>query len=578
MIEQSKNKTNHSIDRIFHAFLGRVTLGVSPASLMLAYVDWLTHLQLVPAKQVKLVQKALRKFIRLSLYASRSCLEKDTQACIEPLAQDKRFDDPAWQEWPFNLIHQSFLLNQQWWYNATTDVNGVSRHHEDVVSFAARQFLDMFSPSNFPITNPEVIRETFQQFGTNLVRGGMNFFEDWERKLGEKRPVGSENYLVGKDVAVTPGEVIYRNHLIELIQYTPVTDTVWREPVLVVPAWIMKYYILDLSPHNSMVKYLVGKGHTVFIISWNNPDSEDRGLGLQDYLDLGIFTALDVVSRIIPDSKIHTAGYCLGGTLLTIATAAMARDGDDRIGTITLLAAQTDFKNAGELMLFIDESQVTFLEDLMWEQGYLDNRQMAGAFQMLRSNDLIWSEMLHDYLLGNRRPINDLMAWNSDATRMPYKMQSEYLRKLFLNNDLTEFRYYVGDRPVAISDIRAPIFTVGTTFDHVSPWKSVYKINLLADTEVTFLLTSGGHNAGIVSEPGHAGRSYQVKTRGVDDKYIDPETWVTQTKICEGSWWSAWGNWLADHSTEKIAPPKTGLQREINMAVCAAPGTYVLER
>ena len=516
---ERREGTAHTFDRIYHAFIGRGTLGLSPASLMLAYADWIAHLSIAPAKQAELVQKALRKYTRFFLYACKcaACQDSHDPVCIEPLPQDKRFIGPAWQGWPFNLIYQSFLLTQQWWHNATSDVRGVSPHHEDSVAFAARQYLDMLSPSNFLLTNPEVLQATVQNKGMNLVQGWLNFIEDWERVVGEKRPVGSEDYIVGKNIAVTPGKVIYHNRLIELIQYNPATDTVWKEPVLIVPAWIMKYYILDLSPHNSLVKYLVDAGHTVFMISWKNPTADDRDLGLDDYMNLGVKSALDAITAIIPDIRIHAVGYCLGGTLLSIAAAAMARDGDNRLATITLLASQTDFEEAGELMLFIDESQVAFLEDVMWEQGYLDTRQMAGAFHLLRSNDLIWSAMVRDYLLGERRPVNDLMAWNSDATRMPYKMHSEYLSRLFLNNDLAELRYYVGDRPVAISDIRVPIFCTATVRDHVAPWKSVYKIHLLVDTEITFLLTSGGHNAGIVSEPGHPRRTFQVSTQGLHE-------------------------------------------------------------
>lgn len=571
-------KTAQSFDRIFHAFLGRTTLGLSPAALGLAYHDWLTHLTVSPAKQLELAQKAIRKSMRLGLYGASCCMKPDTPACIEPLPQDKRFSSPEWQTWPFNLNYQTFLLIQQWWHNATTDISGVSRHHEDAVSFAARQLLDMYSPSNFLLTNPEVLNTTLREGGMNLVRGWLNMIEDAERVLGNKRPVGSEQFRVGENIAVTQGQVIYRNRLIELIQYTPATDKTWKEPVLIVPAWIMKYYILDLSPHNSLVKYLVEQGHTVFMISWKNPGPEDRDLSLEDYRELGLMSALDAVAAIVPDTRIHAVGYCLGGTLLCIAAAAMARDGDDRLQTLTLLAAQTDFKEAGELMLFIDESQVTFLEDMMWEQGYLDTRQMAGAFHLLRSNDLIWSAMIHGYLLGKRRGMNDLMAWNADATRMPYRMHSEYLRSLFLNNDLAEHRYQVGDRPVSISDIRAPIFAVSTVRDHVAPWRSVFKIHLLADSdEVTFLLTSGGHNAGIVSEPGHKGRYYQVATRAADDKYIDPDTWLSKMETIDGSWWPEWQQWLAQKSSEQVKPPDMGSRRQGYSPLGPAPGEYILQ-
>jgi polyhydroxyalkanoate synthase len=296
---------------------------------------------------------------------------------------------------------------------------------------------------------------------------------------------------------------------------------------------------------------------------------------MADYRTLGPMTAVDVISAIVPGQKIHSVGYCLGGTLLSIAAAAMARDGDERLASVTTLATQVDFTEAGELTLFIGESEVAYLEKMMSEQGYLDGKQMAGAFQILRSNDLIWSRMVHDYLLGRRQPMNDLMAWNADLTRMPYRMHSEYLRWLFLNNDLASGRYRVDGRPVVINDIHVPIFAVGTVKDHVAPWRSVYKIHLLADTdEVTFVLTSGGHNAGIVSEPGHPRRSYQLRTHNEGETYVDPETWQQTTPTQKGSWWPAWHSWLSGRSSGKTRARAPG--NEDYPPLAEAPGTYVL--
>ena len=570
-----------TIDRLVSANLARGTGGISPAVLAMAYLDWLMHLGLSPGKQALLNEKAIRKMVRLALYAFKSSQNPDTPPCIEPLPQDHRFDGEGWRQWPYNLIYQSFLLTQQWWYNATTRNRGVNKQNEAIVSFVTRQILDMFSPSNSPLTNPEILKATIEEGGQNLVRGWTNFMADMERSIAGKRlDSEEEQFVVGRDVAVTPGKVIFRNHLIELIQYQPATPQVRAEPVLIVPAWIMKYYILDLSPHNSMVKYLVDQGHTVFVISWKNPTAADRDLGMEDYRQHGVITALDAVSAILPGRKIHTVGYCLGGTLLAIAAAAMARDGDNRVKTVTLFAAQTDFTEAGELLLFINESQVAFLEDMMWDQGYLDADQMVGAFQLLRSNDLIWSRLVHDYLLGQRQPLNDLMAWNADQTRMPYRMHSEYLRHIFLGNELATGHYKVNGRSIAITDIRAPIFTVATEQDHVAPWRSVYKINLLADAdEVTFLLTSGGHNAGIVSEPGHRRRSYQMMCRTDQDRYVDPDTWQATTPKQQGSWWPAWQAWLVRHSAEHpVSPPPMGAPEKGLYPICDAPGTYVLQK
>ncbi len=569
----------HVLDRALHAQLARLTAGIAPSSAMLAYFDWLIHLLFSPNKQIQLSEKAFRKAFRLLTLAERSAFGVPTKPCIEPLPQDRRFAGADWQQWPFNLIYQGFLLNQQWWHVATTGLRGVSRHHEDLVAFGARQFLDVFSPSNFPLTNPEVLRATVREGGANLARGARNVSEDWEHALGGEPPVEAERFEVGRDLAVTPGKVVFRNHLIELIQYRPTTRTVYPEPILVIPAWIMKYYILDLSPHNSLVRYLVEQGHTVFMISWRNPGSADRHLGMDDYRRLGLMDALDAVSMVVPERPVHAVGYCLGGTLLGIAASAMARDGDPRLASVTLLAAQTDFTEAGELGLFIDEAQVAYLEDMMWERGYLDPRTMSGAFQLLRSNDLVWSAMVHDYLLGERRPKSDLMAWNADTTRMPYRMHSEYLRSLFLENRLAKGRYRVGVRGVSLKDLQAPIFAVGATRDHVAPWQSVYKIRLLAGSaDVTFLLASGGHNAGIVSEPGHPGRSYRASTWSGGEKYVDPDTWQVSADRRDGSWWPVWEQWLAERSGAKAKPPKLGAPEEGYPPVADAPGSYVLQR
>jgi polyhydroxyalkanoate synthase len=423
-----------------------------------------------------------------------------------------------------------------------------------------------------------VLETTLAQGGMNLIRGAANFVEDWERMIGDKPPVGAEAFRPGRDVAITRGEVVYRNRLIELIQYAPVTERVHAEPMLIVPAWIMKYYILDLSPENSLVKYLVERGHTVFMISWRNPDANDRDLGMGDYLRLGVLEAIDAVQAILPGRKVNAVGYCLGGTLLSIAASYLAQSDGDRLNSVTLLAAQTDFSEAGELTLFIDESQVDYLEDIMWNQGYLHTRQMAGAFQLLRSNDLIWSVIVNQYLMGQRPQMSDLMAWNADATRMPYRMHSEYLRQLFLNNDLFEGRYTVDGRPIALSDVRVPMFVVGTERDHVAPWRSVYKINLVADTEVNFLLASGGHNAGIVSPPGHDHRHYRISRRLPGERYVDPETWYLATPAVGGSWWTVWADWLERASGERVAPPPFGAPDNGYLPLCAAPGSYVMER
>ena len=565
-----------TVDRLTHAWQARFTASLSPAALALAFADWGVHLANAPGKRANLIEKALRKQMRFYLHLLRTGGDENAPPIIKPLPQDRRFADPAWRRQPYATIYQSFLLTQQWWHNATTGVSGVSRANQNVVAFTMRQILDLWSPSNFLLTNPEAMSRSWKEAGQNLARGAIHMGEDVERALAGRKPIGADAFLVGRDVAVTPGKVIFRNDLIELIQYAPTTEATRPEPILIVPAWIMKYYILDLSPENSLVRHLVAQGFTVFMISWRNPGAEMRDVGMEDYLRSGLFAALEAVNRILPNAPVHGCGYCLGGTLLAIAAAAMAREEDKRLKTMTIFAAQTDFTEAGELMLFISDSQVAYLEDTMWEQGYLDTRQMSGAFQLLRSNDLVWSRMVEQYLLGDRKPFNDLMCWNADATRMPYRMHSEYLRRLFVRNDLAEGRFQVDGRPVALNDLRVPIFAVGTQWDHVAPWRSVYKIALLSDTEVDFVLTSGGHNAGIVSEPGHPGRRFQHGRRAAGDRYVDPDSWLAATPTQDGSWWGAWIDWLAERSGPPGPPPQMGAPDKGRPPLMDAPGNYVL--
>ena len=567
-------REDHELDKAFSAVLARMTAGISPAALSMAYLDWACHLAAAPQRQMENVHNAwqmARQLAERSLHLADP--NRSPWDLIKPQPNDHRFSKPQWAMQPFNLLAQSFLLGEDWWHKATTGIRGVDPANEAVVDFSLRQLLDMFAPSNFAATNPEVIEKTFQSGGENLVFGWQNWLADLMQVLHPGRPPGNAEFVVGRTVATRPGKVVLRNRLVELIQYAPTTEKVRPEPVLVVPAWIMKYYILDLSAHNSLVRYLTDQGFTVFMISWRNPGAADRDLAFDDYRSLGVMSALDTIGRIVPNTQVHATGYCLGGTLLSITAAAMARDGDDRLKTITLFAAQTDFTEAGELTLFINESQVAFLEDMMWERGYLDTTQMAGAFQLLRSNDLIWSRVSRDYLLGERASPSDLMAWNADATRLPYRMHSEYLRRLFLNNDLAEGRYRVEGKPVSLSDIHKPMFVVGTLRDHVAPWKSTYKIHYEVDADVTFVLASGGHNAGIVAPTDEQGHSHQVRTKAADAPYLGPDEWLSIAPRVEGSWWPTWIEWLKQQSGTLREPPQLGTEGASDLP--DAPGDYV---
>ncbi len=572
-----KSEFLENLDRSLNANLAHLTLGVSPLSLASDFGDWMSHLAASPGKQLQLAGKALSKSWRLGDYMLRSLHDPATPPCIAPLPQDHRFAHAGWQAFPFNVLYQSFLLQQQWWDNATSAVRGVSKHDEETVRFIARQLLDVVAPSNWPLLNPEVMEASIAEYGGNFLRGAAFLLDDLRRSAADSKPAGTEQFKVGQQLAITPGKVVFRNHLIELIQYAPSTDKVQGTPVLLQSAWMMKYYIMDLSPHNSLVKYLVDHGHTVFAISWRNPERDDSDLGMEDYRKLGTMAALDAISAIIPDTKIHAVGYCLGGILLAIAAAAMARDRDDRLASITLLTTMTDFTETGELGIFMDPSEVAFLEDMMWQQGYMGGKQVGGGFQLMRSRDLIWSKMVRQYFLGRREPMSDLMAWNADSTRMPYRQHSELMRRLYRDNELFEGHYVVDGHPVHLGDIHVPIFCVAAERDHVAPWRAVFKLHLQTEgTDLSFVLTSGGHNVGIINPPGEPDSSYRMAVRKKDAVSLDPDTWQASTPLRQASWWPAWEAWLTQHASgEQEAPSQLGAPGSGYAPLDDAPGNYV---
>lgn len=554
-------------DRRHRARLAEMTRGLEPSNFANALMDWTIHLAASPGKQVELMQKALMNSWRLG----------GGGGALTAPEHDHRFQSSAWSEQPFSLLRDAFLMTEDWWMSATTDIRGLSKAHEATLSFTIRQALDAFSPSNFPASNPDILSKSIQTRGANFLKGAENLARHVSNRTHDL-PVDDLRFTIGEGLAATKGKVVARTHLMELIQYAPTTAKVRPEPVLITPAWIMKYYILDLSAHNSFVAFLLSQGFTVFMISWRNPDSGDRDLGMEDYLEQGPMAALDAVCAITGATRVHTAGYCLGGTLLSIAAAAMARKGDGRIASLTLIAAQTDFSEPGELRLFISEAQVALLEDMMWERGYLDGEQMAGAFTMLRSNDLLWSRLVHDFFMGEETELNDLMVWNADTTRMPARMHSEYLRRLFLENRLSQGKYRIHGHKISLMDLRQPVLTVGTETDHVAPWKSVYKAHHLTEAETTFILTNGGHNAGILSEPGHRNRRYRIATTPHDAPFRDADAWFQSVPAVSGSWWPAMADWLARHSSAAGKPPPLGKAEAGFPPLADAPGTYVLQK
>jgi polyhydroxyalkanoate synthase subunit PhaC len=567
------------LDLPLKSALARLANGISPASLAIAQSDWFTHLAVSPSKQAELGSSALRKTLAWLHYAGEAW-RGAAEGSVVPVWDDKRFSRPEWQAPPFNVLAQGFLLAQQWWAEASTGVRGVSRHHEEVVAFTSRQWLDMLSPSNSPFLNPQVLKETLGSAGGNLVSGAANWWRDAMAVAAGAKPLGVEAFRPGRGVALTPGKVVHRTGLMELIQYEPMTAKVAREPVLIVPSWIMKFYILDLTPQDSLVRFLVSQGHTVFMVSWRNPGREDRDLCLEDYVEHGVLAALDAVQRMCPRAGIHAAGYCLGGTLLAIAAAQLGARRQHPLRTVSLLAAQVDFEEPGELGLFMDESQIAFLEDLMADHGYLDGRQMAGAFQLINSRDLVWSKLVHEYLMGAQTPMTAMRAWNADATRLPARMHSEYLRRLYLENALAEGDYRVGGEAVDLRAIRVPMFVVATERDHVSPWRSVYRVLRLVQATTDFVLVSGGHNVGIISPPAgpgaHPEASYRCRRQAPGAAPADPQAWLGATSSTPGSWWPCWQKWLARHGTAQVpARPAQGVV--VDGQVLPAPGSYVFQ-
>jgi polyhydroxyalkanoate synthase len=565
--------------RALRAQMATVTGGLAPDVYVNAWWDWLLNLSKEPPKQVQIMEDALTKAADNAAFAMQAAAAAVASAPLPPAPSDPQFGAEAWSKWPFNVYAHTYRNYVDFWQGALSTVPGVEPANERTLGFVARNGLEALSPAHYLGTNPELLNATRAETGENLVRGFSYWLEDVTRTLGGKAASATDKFVVGHDIAATPGNVVLRNDLIELIQYSPATETVLAQPILIVPAWIMKYYILDLSPGNSLVKYLVSMGHTVFMVSWKNPTASDRDLGMDDYLRLGIRAAVDAVAHIVPDHKIHSVGYCIGGTLLSIAAAAFAAEGEQRLASVTLLAAQQDFSEPGELSLFISPSQLDMLEAVMNRTGVLKSEQMGGAFALLRSRDLLWTPAVNTYLRGKRDSPNDLMAWNADGTRMPCRMHSEYLRQLYLDNALARGQFVAQGRTVDLAAIHLPMFVVGTETDHVAPWKSVYKARgLTRSADYTFLLTSGGHNAGIISGPVHPRRRHRVRTWLNENETLAPEAWFESTPPRSGSWWPTWEKWLTQHSTAaRLAPPSMG-QAEGYTPLAAAPGTYVLEK
>jgi len=558
------------LDRRLRGRFARLTGGQSPWAALQAWEDWLFHLSVSPARQLELGVRWTETLLALATGAGAT---EQSDWAFQPEPSDRRFRSPGWNRAPYHLLAQSQLAAEAQWRAATSCLRGVADHHARRVSFMGTSVLNAFAPVNFPWTNPDVLDAALTSGGQSFLHGLNNLLKDIAAQGGHLQQGEDAQWRVGQTLATTEGEIVYRNDLFELIQYAPLTETVHAEPVLVVPAWIMKYYILDLTTEDSFVRWLNAQGFTVYIMSWKNPGPERRETAFDDYRRKGVMEALDVVHKAGGGARVHGVGYCLGGTILSIAAAAMGRQRDDRLASLTLLAAQTDFREAGELLLFIDESQVSLLEDLMHVEGTLDARNMSGTFSMLRAHEMVYSRLVERYMLGRVREPGPLDAWLADATRMPARMHGEYLRQLFMENQFTHGEFPVEGDFVAVKDVRVPVFALGAERDHIAPWRSVYRIGLHGTTETNFVLTGGGHNTSVVSPPGKPGAYYFTGPVIGESDHVEPDTWMAAASRHEGSWWPEWLRWLK----ARTGAGPSALPPAMPSSLGPAPGRYVLE-
>ncbi|MDE2161840.1 MAG: class I poly(R)-hydroxyalkanoic acid synthase [Alphaproteobacteria bacterium] len=543
-----------------------------PLNLTDTFMALLNGMAANPAAIVEAQFQLWRDYMGLWESAAQRMLGGTPAAVVTPKPGDKRFRDKDWQENQiFDFIKQSYLLTANWMQNTVANVEGLDPAMRRRADFYTKQFLDAVAPTNFVLTNPEVLRTTMQTNGENLVRGLDNLLADLERGQGQLAiRQSADAFVVGENIALTPGKVVYRSELFELLQFTPTTAEVHERPLLIFPPWINKFYILDLRPENSFIKWLVGQGYTVFVVSWVNPDRKLAQKSFEDYMREGIFKALDAVEQATGVRDPNVVGYCIGGTLLGATLSYMAKTGDDRIHSATFWAAQVDFSEAGDLKIFIDDAQLNALKEQMdADGGVLEGRKMATTFNMLRANDLIWSFVVSNYLLGKTPAPFDLLYWNSDTTRMPEKMHLEYLGKCYRDNALALGKMKFGDVQLDLTKVKIPVYLQSAREDHIAPFVSVYKATKLFKGPVRYIIAGSGHIAGVINPP--AGGKYNYWT---NDK-LPPtvEEWQAGAKEHPGSWWPDWDAWLSKLSGSKIPARKPGDGKL--KALGDAPGTYV---
>ncbi len=545
-----------------------------------AFLELGQRMMLDPEKLAQAQAELWRDYARLWETTTRRLAGEEVEPVVEPELGDKRFKDSDWDEAViFDVIKQSYLLTANWMQSTVRDVDGMDPKTAEKVNFYTRQMVNAVAPSNFIATNPKVIKKTIDSKGENLIQGLNHLLGDLERGKGRlKVSMTDENaFTIGENVAASPGKVVFQNDLLQLLQFAPTTETVFKRPLLIVPPWINKYYVLDLQPKNSFIKWAVDQGHTVFVISWVNPDETLAGKTFDDYMLEGPLAAMEAIEKASGERELNIIGYCIGGTLLAATLAYMAGKGGKkwkgRVQTATYFTTMVDFEDAGELAVFIDDEQLALLEEHMAEKGYLDGTHMAQVFNMLRENDLIWSFVVNNYLMGREPMPFDLLYWNSDNTRMPAMMHSMYLRQMYLENRLVETGgITLAGVPIDLRKIKVPTYIISAHDDHIAPWKSTYAATQLYGGPVRFVLSASGHIAGVVNPP--AANKYCYWTKAKTPK--DPDAWFKNAKRHEGSWWPDWQKWVAKAAGGEVkarTPGKGGLK-----AIEEAPGSYAKVR
>lgn len=549
-----------------------------PLHLTQTFMDFTAKMLADPNRLVQAQVELWQQYMKLWQVTAQRMMGQTVEPVAEPARGDKRFNDPAWKdEVVFDYLKQSYLLTARWLQGTIKEVEGVDEKTARKVDFYTRQFIDAVSPSNFAMTNPQVVKATVESKGENLLKGLQNLLGDLERGKGNLliRQTDMDAFKVGGNVATTPGKVVYQNDIMQLIQYAPSTEEVYEVPLLIVPPWINKFYILDLKPENSFIKWATEQGYTVFVVSWVNPDERLSKMVFEDYMNQGPLAALDAIEKATGQRKASAIGYCIGGTLMAATLAYMAARNDDRIVACTFFTAQVDFSEPGELGVFIDEDQLASVEEMMGKKGYLEGSEMATTFNMLRANDLIWSFVVNNYLMGKDPFPFDLLFWNADATRMPAAMHSYYLRNMYQKNLLSQPGGIVLDNvPIDLRNIQIPVYIQAGKEDHIAPVRSVYKATQLFSGPVRFMLAGSGHIAGVVNPPRN--KKYQHWLNETDKNPPTLAEWQAGAKEFPGSWWHDWDKWLSALSGPKVparVPGTAGLP-----AIEDAPGSYVKVR